>query len=415
MLPLLTATLGLFAAIITIFLSGLIRRMTPQQEQRILPLFAITLMMAGSFFLVDHMDFSEHFSHALGPFYSMLTGALIGLLMGISAEYYTSIDGPWVRRIAYASKTGPATNVLGGIAMAMYSCVVPILLICFGVMLSHSFAGLYGIGMAAVGMISTVGITLTIDAQRPIIDNAFGVASVGQKSTDVYKTKQSLAGTTAKTATLGKSFSVATAAFTGLALFAAFATATGLETMSLVDPRVVLGLFIGGVLPFFVAGNLINAVGNAAQKIIHEVKLQLTLGEKTENKPSLSRANQCIRIATKASLKQMVKPGIVAIAIPILMGLVFGKEALSGLLAGTLVSGILLAIFLTNAGGAWDSVKKLIDLEKIVGEDAKGLAHHAAVVGDSIGDPFKDTAGPALNILVKLVAIVALVIAPMSV
>lgn len=419
LLPLIAATIGLLASIATISSMNILKKFGLGLALRVAPFIALGLLFAGSYYAISAMDFDNAFENQLGPYFAMITGSFIGLFIGISSEYYTSPDGPAVKRISFAGKNGAATHLLMAMAMGMYSCIIPVLLICFGVYLAHSFAELYGIGMAAVGMISTVGMNLSLDAQRPIVDNARGIAKICSLSPKTQQSTTELARSVGKTASIGKGFAVGTAAFTALALFSAFATASGLGNMSLVDPKVVIGILLGGVLPFFVAANTINAVGNAAQKIVHEVKKQfnqfskLTKEELPQELKNNSTSDRCIKIATIASLRQMIKPGMVAITLPIMVGHLLGKEALAGLLAGVTVSGVILAMFLVNVGGALDSSKKAIEAGNILGEQRGSTAHDSATIGNTIGDPLRDAAGPALNILVKLVAIIALVMAPL--
>lgn len=409
-LPLLFASIGLVCSILTISSIRLLKKIGPSLSLKLAPFICLFFLLLGSCLLIDAINFEEFFIHPLSPFYAMATGSLIGVLMGLNARYFTSPYSHPVKRIAYASKAGAATSILTGLAQGIYSCIIPILLICLGVYSAHHFAGLYGIGIAAVGMISTIALTLTIDAQRPILNNAYSISQITNHHPKQIKIIEELMEIGSRTATIGKGFATGSAAFTALALFAAFATATRLDSMSLIDPRVVIGLFLGGILPFYVAANSINAVGHAAQKMVYEMRKQ----KKQLTKNSIEHnQKRFIKIVTSESLRQMAKPGLLAITVPVLIGFLIGKEALAGMLTGVSVCGIILALFFTNTGASFESAKKAFENGNIIGEHEGGSAHQASLIGHMIGDSFKDTVGPALNILVKLVAIVALVVAPL--
>lgn len=356
---------------------------------------------------------SNKYFGSLNAAFAVIAGLLCGTLIGFVTEVYTSGDHKHVKKIASQAETGEATTIISGIAVGFYSTAWPILFISIATLSAYHFMGLYGIALAAIGMLSTAGITVAVDAYGPIADNAGGIAEMCELPSEVRQITDRLDAVGNTTAAIGKGFAIGSAALTALALFASFSTAVGLEKIDILNPKVVVGLFIGGMLPFLFSALTMESVGKAAFEMIGEVRRQFKeipgIMEGT-GKPDYAR---CVDISTTAALKEMVLPGVLAVTSPIIVGLLLGTEALGGMLAGALVCGVLMAIFMSNAGGAWDNAKKYIEGGAHGGKGSN--AHKAAVVGDTVGDPFKDTSGPSINILIKLMTIVALVFAPIFV
>ncbi len=408
--PLIVTVFGVLSSFFGILLINVFKKLSPATSLRFIPFLSTLLFLGASYLLNEQINFNIFSSHK-NPFYILVLGSVMGTLIGFFTEFFTSNSFFPVRKIAYAGKTGPATIILTGFSMGMYSVVLPIILISVTVLLSYSLAGLYGIALAAVGMLATTGMTMATDSYGPIADNAGGIAEMSHLDSSVRAITDELDSLGNTTAAIGKGFAIASAALTSLALFSVYAQSVDLENINIMNPYVFVGLFLGGIIPFIVAANTIDAVGKAAQKMVQEVRRQFKEIKGLMEGKAEPETEKCVAIATEAALKEMFIPGLVAIAAPILVGFFLGKEALGGLLAGSTITGIILALFMANSGGAWDNAKKAIEQNLIEGEKKGSEAHKAAVIGDTVGDPFKDTSGPAMNTLIKLMAIIAILIA----
>ena len=403
--PLMLSACGIIAAIIGSLLVKSIGSSDPHKALKTGEYSATALVVVCS--LVLSRIFFGNFMAA----FTIITGLLVGVLIGAVTEIYTSGDYRFVKKIAGQSETGSATTIISGIAVGMQSTAVPILLVCVGVLISNKLMGLYGIALAAVGMLSTTGITVAIDAYGPIADNAGGIAEMAGLDKNVRDITDKLDSVGNTTAAIGKGFAIGSAALTALALFVSYAEAVKLTTIDILNAHVIVGLFIGGMLTFLFSAMTMESVSKAAHQMIEEVRRQF------REKPGILKGTDrpdyasCVSISTKAALREMFLPGLMAVLAPLATGLILGPSALGGLLTGALVTGVLMAIFMSNSGGAWDNAKKYIEEGHHGGKGSD--SHKAAVVGDTVGDPFKDTSGPSINILIKLMTIVSLVFAPL--
>lgn len=405
--PLVLSAIGIIASIIGIMFVRGNEKSNPAAALNAGTYISSAIVVVCSFIL--SWVFFANFNCAI----AIISGLIVGIAIGKITEIYTSGDYKHVKKISEQCQTGPATTIISGFGIGMLSTVWPIIMIAVGILVANSFAGLYGIALAAVGMLSTTGMVVAVDAYGPVSDNAGGIAEMSKLPKEVRMITDKLDAVGNTTAAIGKGFAIGSAALTALALFASYSQVAGLKAISLLQPMVIAGLFIGAMLPFLFSALTMNSVGKAAYQMIEEVRRQFHCEAGIMEgtcKPDYAR---CVDISTKAALKEMIAPGLLAIIAPMAVGIIMGTEALGGMLAGALSSGVLVAIMMANAGGAWDNAKKYIEEGHFGGKGSE--SHKAAVVGDTVGDPFKDTAGPSINILIKLMTIVAVVFAPVFV
>ncbi|MFH1588437.1 MAG: sodium-translocating pyrophosphatase [Candidatus Diapherotrites archaeon] len=406
--PLIVAGLGLIASLIGSFF---VKAVSEEKIHSALKngLFIASILVIVAVYFASNMFLPE--TQAFGVFLAIVVGVLVGVIIGLVTEYYTSAKYSPVKNLSESALTGAGTNIISGLALGYESTAIPVFLIGIGIFLSYYFAGIYGIAIAGVGMLSTLGISLAIDAYGPIADNAGGIAEMAGLGAETRKRTDALDSAGNTTAAIGKGFAIGSAALTALALFAAFTQAAGITVIDLTVPNVMIGLLLGGMVPFLFSSMTMRAVGNTAHTMIEEVRRQFREIKGLMQGKAKADYAKCVEIATQGALKEMVVPGLIAVLFPMAVGLTLGVTALGGFLAGALVSGVTLAVSMANSGGAWDNAKKFIEAGNFGGKGSP--AHKAAVVGDTVGDPFKDCSGPSINILIKLMTIISLIIIPL--
>jgi len=402
-LPLLLIVVGLFCSLIGVFSIKILKNFNPQSALRNSTYISAALFLAGAFFCVKILLGN------LNIFYAVVSGMIAGVLIGLESEYFTS--GPPIKTLAKTAQTGSAPTIIMGMAIGFQSTILPLLTIAGAIFISHKLGGLYGIALAAVGMLSTIGIVMTTDSYGPIADNAGGIAEMSKAGPEIRKITDKLDASGNTTAAIGKGFAIGSAALTALALFSAYQKTTNLSTISLTNVETVIGLLIGALMPFAIASYTLKAVGRASDKMVTEIRRQFKEIKGLMEGEAKPDSDRCIDIVTNSALIEMILPGLLAVITPLLIGFIMGPEPLGGFLAGATASGVLLAIYMANAGAAWDNAKKWIEEGHLGGKGTE--VHAAAVIGDTVGDPLKDTSGPSMNILIKLMAVVSLVFAPL--
>ena len=401
-LPLVLISIGLVASLIGIWSMSIFKRMNPQTALRMAMYTSGVVFVIGAYLAVDNILGDTNI------FWAIFAGLMCGIFIGLETEYFTS--GPPVKTIAKAAQSGAATTIITGLAVGFKSTVLPVITICIAIFVAFKMGGLYGIALSGVGMLSTIGLVMSTDSYGPIADNAGGIAEMSGAGPEIRTITDKLDTLGNTTAAMGKGFAIGSAALTALALFSAYQNTVGLETINLTKSTTIIGLMLGAMVPFLIAALTMEAVGRAANVLVQEIRRQFREIKGLLEGTAAPEIQTCIDIVTRGALREMLAPGIIAIASPLVIGFLMGPEALGGFLAGATATGVLLGVFMSNGGGAWDNAKKYIEEGNLGGKGSD--AHKAAVVGDTVGDPFKDTSGPSMNILIKLMAVVSLVFAP---